>query len=84
MSVARLALSREHHNGRFVSALPHPAQRRMTKTNMQRQDTRYAALLLAPAILMLLVPKVSAAEYTASDATKFVFTDSGIAVAEGN
>ena len=41
----------------------------MTKANMQRQDTRYVALLLALAILMLLVPKVSAAEYTVSGAT---------------
>ncbi len=56
----------------------------MTKSNMQRQDTRYVALLLALAILMLLVPKVSAAEYTASGATKFVFADSGIRVTEGN
>ena len=56
----------------------------MTKANMQRQDTRYVALLLALAILMLLVPKVSAAEYTVSGATKFVFTDSGITVTEGN
>ena len=56
----------------------------MTKANMQRQDTRYVALLLALAILMLLVPKVSAAEYTVSGAIKFVFTDSGITVTEGN
>ena len=56
----------------------------MTKSKMQRQDTRYVALLLALAILMLLVPKVSAAEYTASGATKFVFKDSGITVTEGN
>ena len=56
----------------------------MTKANMQRQDTRYVALLLALAILMLLVPKVSAAECTASGATKFVFTDSCITVMEGN
>ena len=53
---------------------------------MQRQDTRYVALLLALAILMLLVPKVSAAasEYTASGATTFIFKDSGITVTEGN
>lgn len=56
----------------------------MTKAKMQRQDARYVALLLALAILMLLVPKVSAAEYTAAGATKFVFTDSGITVTEGN
>ena len=56
----------------------------MTKANMQRQDTRYVALLLALAILMLLVPRVSASEYTASGATKFVFTDRGITVTEGN
>lgn len=56
----------------------------MTKANMQRQDTRYVALLLALAILMLLVPRVSAAEYTASGATKFVFTDRVITVTEGN
>lgn len=56
----------------------------MTKANMQRQDTRYVALLLTLAILMLLVPRVSAAEYTASGATKFVFKDSGITVTEGN
>lgn len=56
----------------------------MTKANMQRQDTRYVALLLALAILMLLVPRVSAAEYTASGATKFVFTDRGITVTDGN
>ena len=56
----------------------------MTKAKMQRQDTRYVALLLALAILMLLVPRVSAAEYTASGATKFVFTDSGITVTDGN
>ena len=56
----------------------------MTKSNMQRQDARYVALLLALAILMLLVPKISAAEYTASGATKFVFKDSGITVTEGN
>ena len=48
----------------------------MTKANMQRQDTRYVALLLALAILMLLVPRVSAAEYTDSGATKFVLTES--------
>lgn len=34
----------------------------MTKAKMQRQDTRYVALLLALAILMLFVPRVSAAE----------------------
>lgn len=56
----------------------------MTKANMQRQDTRYVALLLALAIPMLLVPRVSAAEYTASGATKFVFTDRVITVTEGN
>ncbi len=56
----------------------------MTKSKMQQQDTRYVALLLALAILMLLVPKISAAEYTASGATKFVFTDSGITVTDGN
>ena len=56
----------------------------MTKTKMQRQDTRYVALLLALAILMLLVPRASAAEYTASGATKFVFTDSGITATDGN
>ena len=33
---------------------------------------------------MLLVPKISAAEYTASGATKFVFSNSGIAVTEGS
>ena len=56
----------------------------MTKSNMQKQDARYVALLLALAILMLLVPKISAAEYTASGATKFVFKDSGITVTVGN
>ena len=56
----------------------------MTKTKMQRQDARYVALLLVLTILMLLVPKVSAAEYTASGATTFVFTDNGVSVTEGN
>lgn len=56
----------------------------MTKSNMHRQDARYVALLLALAILMLLVPKISAAEYTASGATKFVFKDSVITVTKGN
>lgn len=53
-------------------------------TKLQKWSTQYVAILLALAILMLLVPKVSAAEYTTSGATKFVFTDSGITAAEGN
>lgn len=53
-------------------------------TKLQKWSTQYVAILLALAILMLLVPKVSAAEYTTSGATKFVFTDSGITAAKGN
>ena len=57
-------------------------------TKLQKRDTRYLALLLALALLMLLVPKFSvsaaSAEYTASGATKFTFSNSGITVTRGS
>ena len=52
-------------------------------TTCKKQRIRSAAWLLALALLMMLVPNVSAAEDTAATA-KLVFSDSGIRAAEGS
>ena len=52
-------------------------------TKLQKLQTQYVALLLVLALVMLLVPKISAAEYSTSGAITFRFTDSGITASGG-
>ncbi|MGN1128367.1 MAG: carbohydrate-binding domain-containing protein, partial [Candidatus Flemingiibacterium sp.] len=47
------------------------------------KKSKFLALLLTLAMLLTLIPAVSAADYDASGATTFVFTDKGITVKDG-